>query len=187
MLSNDIVDYVAKNKELDKMLSSICGNKMYIDDLKQEFLLILLEEDGDRLKKIYDEGKIWNWCYVILNNQWNSKTSPFYKKYRKDKMFDYELDWIVDKDVDDYEIKVVERVEDILKGIHWYDAHIFRLYYFERICDETGELKKPLTLRGIEKLHTEKDMKIDHVSVFLSVKKTKKKIFDILKKEGLMK
>lgn len=184
MSKNEIVEYVAKNPELNKMINSICSDTRFKDDLKQEFLLILLEEEDKRLIKIYNEGKIWNWCYVILNNQWNSKTSPFYKKYRENKMVDYNTDWIIDEEVDTFDIKIAERVEEILKGIHWYDAHLFKLYYFETICDETGDLKKPYTLRGIEKLHTKKNMKIDHVSVFLSVKKTLKKIVERLKNEG---
>lgn len=184
MCRNEIVKYVFESPELDKMVKSICNKKSFRDDLKQEFLLILLEEKEDRLKKIYDEGKIWNWSYIILRNQWSSSTSPFYKKYRDNKMFDFELDWIVDEEKDKKDVIVAERVEEILKGIHWKDAHLFKLYYYETIDEKTGDLMKPYTLRGIEKLHTEKDLKIDHVSVYLSVKKTLKTIKDRLEKEG---
>lgn len=184
MCRNEIVKYVFESPELDKMVKSICNIKSFRDDLKQEFLLILLEEKEDRLKKIYNEGKIWNWSYIILRNQWSSSTSPFYKKYRDNKMFDFELDLIVDEKKDRKDVIIAERVEDILKGIHWKDAHLFKLYYYETINEKTGDLMKPYTLRGIEKLHTEKDLKIDHVSIYLSVKKTLQIIKDRLEKEG---
>ena len=184
MCRNDIVEYVYRSEELDKMINAICEKRSFRDDLKQEFLLILLEEDGDRLKKIFDDGKIWNWCYVILRNQWSSSTSPFYKKYRSEKFYDYELDWIIDSDIDMKDIEVAERVEQILKSMHWKDQHLFKLYYFETIDEKTGDLMKPYTLRGIEKLHTDKNLKIDHCSVHLSVKQTMSIVKDRLEREG---
>lgn len=53
------------------------------DDLFQEFILILLEYPEEKLKDVYDRGILDWFCSRILFNQSSSKTSPFYKQYKK--------------------------------------------------------------------------------------------------------
>ena len=55
----------------------------YIDDLEQEIYMILLEYDKDRIVELYEKKQLKFFIVGIITRQYNSKTSPFYKKYKK--------------------------------------------------------------------------------------------------------
>lgn len=61
-----------------------------IDDLYQEFMLVVLETPESKLLEIHSKGLIELWCYRIISNMWRSGTSGFYKKYRDAKVIDVE-------------------------------------------------------------------------------------------------
>lgn len=55
----------------------------YIDDLEQEVYMILLEYDKDKIVELYERKQLKYFIVGIISRQYNSKTSPFYKKYKK--------------------------------------------------------------------------------------------------------
>jgi hypothetical protein len=55
----------------------------YIDDLEQEVYMILLEYDKDKIVELYERKQLKYFIVGIITRQYNSKTSPFYKKYKK--------------------------------------------------------------------------------------------------------
>lgn len=61
----------------------ICQNETLRDDLFQEIMLIVLtyKPDGPLLKA-YKKGEHLPFIKRIIMNNFNSKTSPFYKKYK---------------------------------------------------------------------------------------------------------
>lgn len=66
-------------------VTSLCKNycsSNYYEDFTQELFLILLKMDNDKLNRIYYEGNIIPFIVGIIKNQWYSKTSNFYKKYK---------------------------------------------------------------------------------------------------------
>lgn len=71
----------------ERLVEEICKNlgvsPKYMDDLVQEIYLILLEYDQEKLQSIYDKGQFNFFLTRIIKNQYFSKTSPFFKKYRK--------------------------------------------------------------------------------------------------------
>lgn len=71
----------------EKLVEEICKNlgvsPKYMDDLVQEIYLILLEYNQEKLQSIYDKGQFNFFLTRIIKNQYFSKTSPFFKKYRK--------------------------------------------------------------------------------------------------------
>lgn len=71
----------------EKLVEEICKNlgvsPKYMDDLTQEIYLILLEYNQEKLQSIYDKGQFNFFLTRIIKNQYFSKTSPFFKKYRK--------------------------------------------------------------------------------------------------------
>lgn len=73
------VQYVTKNREPDISL---------IDDLYQEFILVVLDTSEEKLLDINSKGLIDLWCYRIISNMWKSNTSQFYKKYREIRLID---------------------------------------------------------------------------------------------------
>lgn len=71
----------------ERLVEEICKNlgvsPKYMDDLVQEIYLILLEYNQEKLQSIYDKGQFNFFLTRIIKNQYFSKTSPFFKKYRK--------------------------------------------------------------------------------------------------------
>ena len=71
----------------ERLVEEICKNlgvsPKYMDDLTQEIYLILLEYNQEKLQSIYDKGQLNFFLTRIIKNQYFSKTSPFFKKYRK--------------------------------------------------------------------------------------------------------
>ena len=71
----------------ERLVEEICKNlgvsPKYMDDLTQEIYLILLEYNQEKLQSIYDKGQFNFFLTRIFKNQYFSKTSPFFKKYRK--------------------------------------------------------------------------------------------------------
>lgn len=71
----------------ERLVEEICKNlgvsPKYMDDLVQEIYLILLEYNQEKLQYIYDKGHFNFFLTRIIKNQYFSKTSPFFKKYRK--------------------------------------------------------------------------------------------------------
>lgn len=54
-----------------------------IEDLTQEIYLILLEYDTEKIEQMYINGQLNFFIVKIINNQYFSANSPFYKKYKK--------------------------------------------------------------------------------------------------------
>jgi hypothetical protein len=71
----------------ERLVEDICKNigvaEKYMDDFVQEMYLILLEYDQNKLQEIYDKGQLNFFLTRIIKNQWCSKTSTFYRTYRK--------------------------------------------------------------------------------------------------------
>lgn len=58
-------------------------DKSYYEDFFQEICLILLEYDNAKLNKIVEDKHLNAFITRIIQNNLFSKTSPFYKKYKK--------------------------------------------------------------------------------------------------------
>lgn len=54
-----------------------------IDDLAQEIFLILLEYNRDKIIDMYNKGQLKFFIVGVVQRQYHSKTSPYYKKYKK--------------------------------------------------------------------------------------------------------
>lgn len=53
------------------------------DDLEQEIYCILLEYDSTKIIEMYKKKQLKFFIVGIIQRQYHSKTSPFYKKYKK--------------------------------------------------------------------------------------------------------
>lgn len=190
MVNKDqIIKLLYNNYNFNQALKKICSDVKYQDDLKMEFFLILMEKDDIVVQNMFNNRYLLKWSVSVLKNQYHSKTSPFYKKYRSTNKQDEYVDRNIDGIEDDMsnDIDITTEVESILDNdIHWFDAHIFRLYYFQTTNRETGEIRKPLSTRKIEELHKFNNLKIDHTSVHKSIKRTLSRVRTILKQKGIL-
>jgi DNA-directed RNA polymerase specialized sigma24 family protein len=82
-----IISKIITEIETSGLLRELCENIRVssndIDDLMQEIYLILLEYDRDKLIAIYEKKQLKFFIVRIILNQYNSKTSTFYRKYKK--------------------------------------------------------------------------------------------------------
>ena len=157
------------DKNFNSALNKICNDDKYKDDLKSEFFLILMDKSEADVIKMEKENYLMKWSVSVLKNQYHSNTSPFFKKYRSDYDENYNFDNLGETKTDN---RILEEIDNILDNeIHWFDSHLFKLYYLQGI-DLNGDIRKPLSTRKIENLHRYNNLKIDHTSVHKSVKKT---------------
>jgi hypothetical protein len=141
------------------------------DDLKAEVTLTLLELDHNKLIQIHNSGGLKYYAVRIILNSIQSKTSPFYKKYRsrtyeffenniQSIAYDFSDDHYADKEKikcdsnnpDEEQEQFNNRlcnelkelkVMDIINGLYWYDKEMVRLYI------ELGSYRKIEEATGI--------------------------------------
>lgn len=161
--NNQIVEEIVRDPKFFDIVKKVTKGNELAQDLFQEVCLILLEYDNEKLNNIIEQ-KYFNFFFVrILNNQFNSSTSPFYKMYKKeyDKYIDANKDLTIDWDEDnsgEIELSDVDlpdeetdeswgesiraKYEGIKSELYWYDAELFELYIrlgsYRKVSKETG-------------------------------------------------
>lgn len=53
------------------------------DDLKQEIYIIILDYDREKIIEMYEKKQLKYWLVRVITNQYFSKYSTYYYKYRK--------------------------------------------------------------------------------------------------------
>ena len=83
----DPLDHIGENKIVEGIARNMRVEKDYFDDLCQEVYYILLTGyTEEKLQEAIDKKQINFIITCILKNQWFSKTSPFYRPYKKYKL-----------------------------------------------------------------------------------------------------
>lgn len=78
-----IIEKIVNEHLVEDICSNIGVSPSLMDDFVQEIYLILLEYDRDKIEQMYNSNQLKYWLTRVIKNQWNSSTSPFYTKYRK--------------------------------------------------------------------------------------------------------
>ena len=110
-------------------------------DLLHETIEALYKTKQDKIINIIVSKKMTFYIIRILINQYHSKTSPYYYKYKKynELMNNYDGIYIYSKEASSKErMKELELNEERLKwidkkleGLNWFDVSVFKLYYKE--------------------------------------------------------
>lgn len=75
---------IGNNKTVETIAHNMRVDRDYFDDLCQEVYYILLTGyTEEKLQEAIDKKQINFIVTCILKNQWYSKTSPFFRKYKK--------------------------------------------------------------------------------------------------------
>ena len=131
--------YLVNNyNKLKSMAYNITGGK-YSEDLLSFVIEELYKCDKERIEDIVRKKQMTFYVARVMINQFHSKTSRYYYKYRK--YYEYHVSGIVeaispdnvDADIESKQL-VEERlgwVEEKLKDLYWFDAEVFRIYYRE--------------------------------------------------------
>ena len=167
-----------ESKQLNGLLEKTCQNNRFRDDLKQDLIIYLFDMDPNKLIDLMNRKELLYYCYGYLTNQYHSSSSEFFKTYRNYVTFDSDTDIIDNTSEEDERYLKVEKF--LNTKVNWFDAFLFRSYYYNSWSDEKGKVIKGMSLRKIEEKYTlNKDMKIDHMFIWQSVKETTR----LLKKE----
>ena len=120
------------------MAFNIAGNNGK-DDLLSFVIEELYKCDQDRINEIIEKNQLTFYIARVMLNQYHSKTSRYYYKYKK--YYEYHTTTTIESisaDNVDYTIKekelVEERldwIEEKLKDLYWFDAQVFKVYYLQ--------------------------------------------------------
>ena len=152
--------YLQISKLTDKfrtMAYGITTDENKINEAVQELMLYLLQANPETIKKIYDndgiEG-ITRYGAVALRRALTSKRSNFYYKYEKyythidstvystnnthvddftvSGSYHYkDISNLPNEKVDHVQLNKLEQIDCVLDTLHWYDAELFKLFYYE--------------------------------------------------------
>lgn len=84
MTNNEIVEKLAKNKEIEKMIINCakCSNPWF-DDLANDLYLDLMTKKDGFLQELEDKNQLNFFLSRMVMNNIVSKNSPFYTNYMK--------------------------------------------------------------------------------------------------------
>lgn len=83
MTKIEIIDKIAKDKLIEKILKQNTIKNPYYKDLGQDIYLDLLSKNDELIERLYENDELEYFIRKIITNNIFSITSPFYKKYQK--------------------------------------------------------------------------------------------------------
>lgn len=78
-----IIDEIERENIVRDICMNINVSPNDIDDLVQEVYVILLEYKPEKIIELWENKQLKFFIVGIIKRQYHSKTSPFYKKYKK--------------------------------------------------------------------------------------------------------
>ena len=81
--NNDIIGVMFASGTIQQTCAKVCSDVELLPDLVQEVTLALLTKDKAKIDALNATGKLIGYVYKMAKNQWQSATSPFYKKYKR--------------------------------------------------------------------------------------------------------
>lgn len=139
----EIENYIIQNyKELKTFCYRLTESSDWSEDLLQDVLLQLYEKEDIKLDKL-DTKSIKNYIFKVIITNWCSKTSPFYRKVRRESTLYNELSTLPTEapqmmaSEDIYDVhKLLEIIEIEWTEVSWFHKIIFEKYMV------LGSLKK---------------------------------------------
>ena len=78
-----IYDIIAQEKLIEILIDKYNVKPLYKQDLAQDVFLIILSKPEKMLQELYDNKQLNFYLARIISNQYFSKTSKFFKDYKK--------------------------------------------------------------------------------------------------------
>ena len=93
-----IIDEISKNKIVEEIAYNI-GSKDDEDlkDLVQDIYINLLEKEDGLIETLYNTNQLKFYIVKMVVNNIHSKNSPYYTKYKKDKINKVKIEELYDK------------------------------------------------------------------------------------------
>ena len=93
-----IIDEISKNKIVEEVVYNI-GDRGDEDlkDLIQDIYINLLEKEDSLIENLYSTNQLKFYIIRMVVNNIHSKNSPYYTKYKKDKINKVKIEELYDK------------------------------------------------------------------------------------------
>jgi RNA polymerase sigma factor (sigma-70 family) len=117
-------------KIIEEICTKICHDSSLLTDLIQEISLAWLELDEDKKKLIQEKNIFSYWTARTVQNQWNSNTSTFYTKYRKETGREFIGD-LVGEEYDSALDEASEMIKSWVDTLFPSDQNIIRAYFYQ--------------------------------------------------------
>jgi len=143
-MKSKVIDYISNNyDELKTITKKITCNNELSEDLLQEVILQILEKN----RIIIDEEKNIKYFIIgIIRINWNSKTSPFYYKIRREIDKYDELSIQLHDNYDyDYDIEKENKIlamEESIGELDWFNKELLSHYVVLGSLKKVNELTK---------------------------------------------
>ena len=94
----DIIDEISKDKLVEEIVYNI-GDRGDEDlkDLIQDIYINLLEKEDSLIENLYSTNQLKFYIVKMVVNNIHSKNSPYYTKYKKDKINKVKIEELYDK------------------------------------------------------------------------------------------
>jgi hypothetical protein len=153
MNRNSIIEKLWNSQELKDAIAKMQPEDLQ-DDLRSEIFKVLCEMEEDKLVDMYNRNVLRFYLVRTMLNMTQSKTSQFYKLYRKPLHPEVEIH---DRDED-----LLNKVQDELSNLHWFSSKLLELYAINHNCN-AKELSRVtgipyMTIHRVLKL-TKKELK----------------------------
>ena len=110
------------------------------EDLLHETILALYNADQEKIKIIIEKKQLTFYIVRIMLNQYQSNTSPYHKKYRKQynekqlkEFYIYTKEPLTKEKIKQLEEQEdrLQWIDEKLKHLSWFDVEVFKIYYRE--------------------------------------------------------
>ena len=173
--------YFEKNyNKLKDMAYNVTNGNEDKDDLLSFVIEELYNCDQEKIKDIIQKKQLTFYIARVMVNQYNSKTSRYYYKYKKyNSHIDKNINLVKKNFIDDkYDIekeKKLQYIDDKLEEFHWFDSQLFKLYYNQghslNTLSKVTKINRNTIYHSINKV--KKFLKNEKDKNFKSIKKTK--------------
>jgi protein-tyrosine-phosphatase len=174
MKAKQIINEVANSKEYVKLCKTIA--KDYSNDLFQDLILILCEYNAEKLEQISKNGHLKWFIVRILKNQFDSKTSPFYKTNKEflERCLVVDFSKLPDMREEEYDGSKDTLIDHCLKELdtancsknEYYERTLFKEYIEAGSCEKLAK-KTGIPRRSIQQAvkNVKEGIKIKYVNI----------------------
>ena len=175
MNARQIINEIANSKDYIQLCKNITKENTLYKDLFQELIIILCQKDPAYIEGLYAKKELKWFVVKILQNQYNSKTSDFYKTHvsfgqRSSEVIEVKTELTETENHYYHQIVEFEKQKEVFKTSgEWYENKLFLAYLNE------GSQRKLEARTGISRAAIKNT--IDQYIVKLKAKAETKRLF----------
>jgi RNA polymerase sigma factor (sigma-70 family) len=151
-----IQKYIQKHyKEIKNKIIAVTKNHQHTDDLISDLILDLLEKNNDFIQELLVNDKVQHYLIKSAYIQYNSSTSPFYLKYRKQVFGELPEDIEIEETQD-----IHQDTEKLVKDVKLYIGNlpVYERTLAQRHIIEGHSQREMSKMYNINRIHISKDI-----------------------------